>query len=111
MRGQGQDAWSAREALVREESGVRGVGCRVVIGESRTAHESRKGTCFRGTILGEGRPTLPVFALLCVFSPQAPEEGAEGAEPGSVDGPARRSGSRRRGTPSRSVVPRRDLGD
>lgn len=86
---------------MREESGVRGVGCWVVIGEARTAPESRKGTCFRGTILGEGRPTLPVFALLCVFSRQAPEE-AEGAGPGSVDGPARCSGSRRRGTPSRS---------
>lgn len=73
-----------------------------MIGEVRTAPTSRKRTCFYRTILERRAPPRLVFALLCVFSQQAPEEEAKGREPDSVDCLALGSTSWRQGTLSRS---------
>lgn len=97
MRGAGQDAWSAKEAI-----SVRAIRCSASIGEQRTPpNPGRAPASIRQSGAGRAPPSL-VFALPCVFSQQALDEEAKGGEPHSVDSLLLGSTSWRQGTLHRS---------
>lgn len=71
-------------------------------GRGEASPRARKRTCSCRAVRERRAPPRLVFALLCVFSQQAPDEEAKGKELGSADSLALGSTSGTHSTPRRS---------